>query len=42
MIADTLSEERTFDTSTADLIRYRNQLKEVGVRVLSATESDAS
>ncbi len=53
MIADALSEEGPFDTiivydfarfarSTSDLIRYRNQLEEAGVRLLCATEPAAS
>ena len=53
MIADALSPEKPFDTiivydlsrfsgNASDLARYRNQLEEVGVRVLSATESDTS
>ena len=53
MIADALSDERHFDTiivydslrfarSASDLTRYRNQLEEAGVRLLCATEADAS
>ena len=53
MIADALSDERPFDTiivydmsrfsrSASDLTRYRNQLKEAGVRLLSATEPATS
>ena len=53
MIVDTLSGEKPFDTiivfdlsrfcrSPSDLIQYRNQLEEAGVRLLSATEPAAS
>ena len=53
MISDALSPEKLFDSiivydlsrfsgNASDLTRYRNQLEEVGVRVLSATESDTS
>ena len=53
MIAAALSPEKPFDTiivydlsrfsgNASDPTRYRNQLEEVGVRVLSATESDTS
>ena len=53
MMADALSEERPFDTiivydfarfspSASDLIRYRKQLEEAGVRLLSAKEPDGS
>ena len=53
MIADALSPEKPFDTiivydlsrfssSPSDLIRYRNQLEEAGVRLLTATEPAAS
>ena len=53
MIADALSDERPFDTiivydfarfsrSASDLIRYRDQLEETGVRLLCATEHAAS
>ena len=53
MIADALSDESPFDTiivyncarfarSVSDLIRYRNQLEEGGVRLLCATEPDES
>ena len=51
MIADALLDERPFDTiivydmsrfsrNTSDLTRYRNQLEEAGVRLLSATEDE--
>ena len=53
MIAAVLSPEKPFDTiivydlsrfssNPSDLIRYRNQLEEAGVRLLSATEPDES
>ncbi len=53
MIADALSDERPFDTiivynisrfsrNTSDLTRYRTQLEEAGVRLLSATEPATS
>ena len=53
MIAAALSPEKPFDTiivhdlarfstSPSDLIRYKNQLEEAGVRLLSATEPDES
>ena len=53
MIAAALSPEKPFDTiivydlsrfsgNASDLARYRNQLEEAGVRLLSATESDES
>ena len=53
MIAAALSPEKPFgtiivhdfarfSTSPSDLIRYRNQLEEAGVRLLSATEPAAS
>ena len=53
MIAAALSPEKPFDTiivydlsrfsgNASDLTRYRNQLEEAGVRLLSATESDTS
>ena len=53
MIAAALSPEKLFDSiivydlsrfsgNASDLARYRNQLEEVGVRVLSATGSDSS
>ena len=53
MIADALSAEKPFDTiivydlsrfsrNASDLIRYRKQLEEAGVRLLSATEPAAS
>ena len=53
MIAAALSPEKPFDTiivydlsrfssSPSDLIRYRDQLEEAGVRLLSATEPAAS
>ena len=53
MIAAALSPEKPFDTiivydlsrfpgNASDLTRYRNQLEEAGVRLLSATEPDES
>ena len=53
MIANALSPEKPFDTiivydfsrfsrSASDFTRYRNQLEEAGVRLLSATEPAAS
>ena len=53
MIAAALSPEKPFDTiivydlsrfsgNASDLTRYRNQLDEAGVRLLSATEPDES
>ena len=53
MIADALSDEKPFDTiivddlsrssrSDSDFTRYRNQLEEAGVRLLSAKEPAAS
>ena len=53
MIAAALSPEKPFDTiivydisrfssSASGLIRYRNQIEEAGIRLLSATEPDAS
>ena len=53
MIAADLSPEKPFDTiivydlsrfsgNASDLTRYRNQLEEAGVRLLSATEPDES
>ena len=53
MIVAALSPEKPFDTiivydlsrfssSPSDLTRYRNQLEEAGVRLLSATEPDES
>ena len=53
MISDALSDESPFDTiivydfarfsrSASNLTRYRNQLDEAGVRLLCATEADAS